>query len=71
MALHDWVLGLVVAQVAYTLYIIVERLYLSPLASIPGPKLAALTGWYECYYDLFKPAQYVFKIQELHKKYGK
>ncbi|RAH51055.1 cytochrome P450 [Aspergillus brunneoviolaceus CBS 621.78] len=29
-----------------------------------------LTWWYEFYYDAIQPGQYVFKIQELHKRYG-
>ncbi len=57
---------------AYTLCIIVWRLYLSPLARFPGPKLAALTLWYECYYDVLKPGggTYIWKIEEMHEKYG-
>ncbi|OTB01690.1 hypothetical protein M426DRAFT_75079 [Hypoxylon sp. CI-4A] len=54
----------------YSLGIALYRLFWSPLARIPGPRLAALTYWYECYYDLFQPAQYVFKIKDLHRKYG-
>lgn len=46
------------------------RLYLSPLAKFPGPKLAAATLWYEFYYDNFLKGQYTFKIMDLHKKYG-
>ncbi|KAK2809424.1 hypothetical protein FQN50_003883 [Emmonsiellopsis sp. PD_5] len=46
------------------------RLYLSPLAKFPGPKLAAATLWYEFYYDNIRRGQYTFKIIELHKKYG-
>ncbi|KAF4630224.1 hypothetical protein G7Y89_g7918 [Cudoniella acicularis] len=34
------------------------------------PKLAALTLWYEFYYDVWLGGKYVFKIQELHKQYG-
>ncbi|KAK3951944.1 cytochrome P450 [Pseudoneurospora amorphoporcata] len=56
--------------VLYTIYVAIYRLYLSPLASIPGPRLAALTQWYEFYYDIILPGQFVFKTVELHKKYG-
>jgi hypothetical protein len=48
----------------------IHRLYLSPLANFPGPKLAALTSWYEFYYDAVKGGQFTFHIQELHKQYG-
>jgi hypothetical protein len=48
----------------------IRRLYFHPLARIPGPKLAALTWWYEFYFDVLQEGTYVFKIQELHKKYG-
>ncbi|KAL3463238.1 cytochrome P450 [Aspergillus heterothallicus] len=47
-----------------------RRLYFHPLAHIPGPRLAALTWWYEFYFDAILPGQYVFKIRELHKQYG-
>jgi hypothetical protein len=47
------------------------RLYFHPLAHIPGPKLAALTWWYEFYFDGILQGRYVFKIQELHKQYGR
>ncbi|KAL2818345.1 cytochrome P450 [Aspergillus granulosus] len=48
----------------------IRRLYFHPLAHIPGPRLAALTWWYEFYFDAILPGQYIFKIQELHKQYG-
>ena len=47
------------------------RLYLSPLARVPGPKLAAATTLYAAFYDVFYPAQYVFKIKRLHQQYGR
>ena len=34
-----------VALALYTIYGAIWRLYLSPIAHIPGPKLAALTRW--------------------------
>ncbi|KAK1754209.1 Trichodiene oxygenase [Echria macrotheca] len=55
---------------AYFAWLVVYRCFLSPLARIPGPMLAGLTYWYECYYDVIQPAQYVFKIKEMHEKYG-
>ena len=54
----------------YTLYGAIYRLYLSPIASFPGPKLAALTFGYEFYYDIIKNGRYTFKITDLHKQYG-
>ncbi|KAK3336174.1 cytochrome P450 CYP542B3 [Cercophora scortea] len=65
---HLWSLAGLLA--AYALYGAFWRLYLSPVAHIPGPKLAALTWWYEFYYDIVLGGQYVFKIIELHDKYG-
>jgi hypothetical protein len=48
------------------------RITLHPLAHIPGPKLAAATYWYECYYDVWPlQAQYLWRIQKMHEKYGK
>ncbi|KAF7924918.1 uncharacterized protein EAE98_007006 [Botrytis deweyae] len=46
------------------------RLFLHPLAQFPGPKLAAITRYYEAYYDIVQNGQYKFKIAEMHKKYG-
>jgi hypothetical protein len=47
------------------------RLYLSPLAKFPGPKLAALTYWVEVYHDVFRRGQYTFEIVKMHQRYGK
>ncbi|KAI1150238.1 cytochrome P450 [Nemania diffusa] len=48
----------------------VYRLFLHPLARFPGPKVAAISRWYEAYYDVVQNGQYTFKIAEMHKKYG-
>ncbi|KAL8826761.1 MAG: hypothetical protein Q9191_003597 [Dirinaria sp. TL-2023a] len=48
----------------------IRRLFFSNIAHIPGPRLAALSSWYEFYYDVVKPGQYVWKIKELHKEYA-
>jgi hypothetical protein len=47
------------------------RLYLSPLAKFPGPRLAALTYWVEIYHDVFRRGQYTFEIVKMHQRYGK
>ncbi|KAJ4387870.1 hypothetical protein N0V93_008473 [Gnomoniopsis smithogilvyi] len=65
-----WVFVAVTFLVAHVSHLIVNRLYLSPIAHIPGPKLAALTWAYEFYYDVLLGGQYTFKILELHKQYG-
>ncbi|KAL2870373.1 cytochrome P450 [Aspergillus lucknowensis] len=57
--------------VIYLLALVVYRLWLSPLAKFPGPKLAAATLWYETYYDAFCWGQYTFEIAKMHEKYGK
>jgi hypothetical protein len=49
----------------------IYRLYLSPLAKFPGPKLAAVTQWYEFYWNVIQPGQLTFHLQDLHDKYGK
>ncbi|KAI0143997.1 cytochrome P450 [Hypoxylon sp. NC0597] len=62
---------LAVALIAfYMLGLGLYRLYLSPLAKIPGPKLAALTTWYNAYYDLWQRGQYIWVVEEMHRKYG-
>jgi len=58
------------AGILYTTYVVIWRLYWSPLAQFPGPKFAAATFLYEFYYDIFQGGQFVFKKLELHKKYG-
>ena len=55
---------------AYTIYALMRRVFLSPLRDIPGPKLAALTSWYEFYFDVVQQGRYVWKIKDLHSKYG-
>lgn len=59
-----------IASCVYVLSLAVYRLYLHPLAKFPGPKLAALSGWYEFYYEFPCKGQFTFHIQELHDKYG-
>lgn len=48
----------------------VYRLYLSPIAKFPGPRLAALTYWYEFYHNVPRRGQFTFEIAKMHEKYG-
>ncbi|KAL4791866.1 putative cytochrome P450 [Aspergillus venezuelensis] len=54
----------------YNAFVIVYRLYFHSLAGFPGPKLAAATWWPEFYYDIVKGGAYLYKIEEMHKRYG-
>ncbi|KAL9039589.1 MAG: hypothetical protein Q9214_004816 [Letrouitia sp. 1 TL-2023] len=54
----------------YILYTVVYRLYLSPLAKYPGPKIAALTSWYEFYHDILRHGRFPWEVQRLHDIYG-
>ncbi|OAL26401.1 hypothetical protein AYO22_04319 [Fonsecaea multimorphosa] len=54
----------------YLVSLAVNRLYLSPLAKFPGPKGAALSRWYEFYYEVVLKGQYSQRIDEMHRQYG-
>ncbi|OXV07109.1 hypothetical protein Egran_05126 [Elaphomyces granulatus] len=46
------------------------NLYLHPLSKFPGPKLAAIGSFYEFYYDVIKDGTFLWKTEEMHRKYG-
>lgn len=71
MALHLTLLSAgSISVLLYILSVVIYRLYLSPVAKFPGRKLAALTFWYEFYYDVFKHGSYVWEIQKMHEEFG-
>lgn len=64
------ILLLIAAWVFYLIALTIYRLFFHPLAKLPGPKLAAISLYYEAYYDVLKGGVYMFKIDELHQTYG-
>ena len=56
--------------ISYTIYGAVWRLYLSPVAHIPGPWFAKLTFLNEFYYDVICGGKYTWKLPEYHAKFG-
>ena len=54
----------------YLLFRSIYRLYFSPISKFPGPRITALTSWYEVYYDVILGGQFTFKIRDLHDQYG-
>ena len=55
---------------AYIVAVVVYRIVLHPIARFPGPRLAAITYWYEGYFDVILGGQYTNKIWKLHARYG-
>ena len=66
----DLLFALVAGQLLWFTFRICDRLFLSPLSDVPGPFWAGLTYWYEFYHDVVRPGKFIFKIEELHEKYG-
>ncbi|KZV68238.1 cytochrome P450 [Peniophora sp. CONT] len=60
----------ITAVLAYYLISMAWNLTFHPLSCFPGPKIAAATGWYATYYEVFKDGSLVDRLFELHKKYG-
>jgi len=58
------------AILVYFIHTILYRLFLSPIAHIPGPKIAALIWWYEYYHDVVHYGKYIWKVKEFHQQYG-
>lgn len=65
------IFGLAIAAfVLYNAVVVTYRLYFSPLARFPGPRLAAATSWYETFFDLWNN-NFPEVLGKMHEKYGR
>lgn len=67
---HHLLLLLGTGTFIYTVGLVLYRLYLSPIAAIPGPFLAKVTHWYEFYHNFIRSGMYYVEIRDMHRKYG-
>lgn len=58
--------GLLVYLISKAVY----RVYFHPLRNIPGPRLAAITSFYEFYFNVIKRGTFIWHLEELHQTYG-
>ncbi|KAF2873642.1 putative benzoate 4-monooxygenase cytochrome P450 [Massariosphaeria phaeospora] len=56
--------------ILYAIYKVIQRLFFHPLSRVPGPWYAAVSTLYEFWWDGPKEGKYMFKIEEMHEKYG-
>ncbi|RYP09745.1 hypothetical protein DL764_001080 [Monosporascus ibericus] len=70
LSLQTMIFLLILGYSAWGIGLVIYRLYFSQIAHIPGSKLAAATGWYETYMDVFKGGQFTFQIENWHQQYG-
>jgi hypothetical protein len=50
----------------------IRRWWFHPLSKFPGPRFAALTLWWQFYYDIFLDGggKLLTQLERLHKRYG-
>ncbi|KAM5467941.1 hypothetical protein MauCBS54593_005223 [Microsporum audouinii] len=66
----NYVVIISLVSALYGICLITYRLLFSPLAKFPGPKLAAVTRWYEMYFDVIRGGIFLWEIDRMHEKYG-
>lgn len=68
--LASYVPTVLVVSVVYCASVSFYRIFLHPLAKVPGPWPAATSHLVEFYYDVLRDGQYIAKIKEWHGVYG-
>ncbi len=68
--LQSYILLLCIFLLFRTLYIAFSRLYLHPLKTFPGPRLAALTDYYQVFYKVWRNGMFTKHTENLHRLYG-
>lgn len=63
-----WGLG---GLLVYLITVATYRLYFHPLKKIPGPKLAAISSYYEFYFNVIKRGTFIWHLEKLHDTYGR
>ena len=63
-------LSIVKTFAAYYILVLIYRLVFHPLARFPGPTPAALSSWYEFYFDVVKRGRFLWEIEKMHEEYG-
>jgi hypothetical protein len=58
------------SSILYAVGLVLYRLWLHPLAKLPGSLLARSTFWYEFYHTYFGQGTYYLRVNEMHIKYG-
>ncbi|RDW58461.1 hypothetical protein BP5796_12391 [Coleophoma crateriformis] len=67
---YPTVASLSILLVSYVALGTIKRLYFSPISHFPGPKLAAITFWYQYYFNHILRGKYTYEIERLHREYG-
>lgn len=68
-SLWDILRSILVCLVIYNIAVVIYRLYFSPLARFPGPKIAAATPWYEIVIDLWSH-RFPQVLKKMHETHG-
>jgi len=65
-----WLWALTALSLAAAVSVPLYRLFLHPLASVPGPPLAAVTRLYAFYFNVIQGGKFYLEIERMHHVYG-